>query len=143
MDTKEYAHRVVFMFERRCDDRLGHAALGLCSEAGELASLLRKRLVLGEEIDPLAVLDERGDALYFLTLALDAAVFSLEQRCAATKQRSLGARSSARTRSLSVACSSRSCGRSEGQYEGAPTLSSMIFLSVDTLPAPTLDFALE
>lgn len=78
MDAEEYQDAVVNMFERRCHDRIGHASSGLCSEAGELIALHRKTLVMGGEVDPLSALDECGDALYFLTLALDAAGFTLE-----------------------------------------------------------------
>ena len=58
--------------------RMYHAALGLSSEAGELASECKKALTSGRPIDVRNVLDECGDGLYYLTLALNVSGWTLE-----------------------------------------------------------------
>jgi NTP pyrophosphatase (non-canonical NTP hydrolase) len=60
-------------------ERLIHAALGVTSEAGELANEIKKLVVFGRTMDRAAVLGECGDILWFVTLALDAIGLTLEQ----------------------------------------------------------------
>lgn len=59
---------------RRVDGVI-HAALGLASEAGEIAGLVQKWQGQGHDLDADAILDELGDALWFaakLARVLDA-----------------------------------------------------------------------
>lgn len=44
-----------------------HAALGLCEEAGEVASLIKKNIFYGQAIDTNKMLGELGDTLHYLT----------------------------------------------------------------------------
>lgn len=50
-------------------DDLRHASLGMVSEIGEIADLLKARMVYGKAIDPLLILEEVGDAFWFVNLA--------------------------------------------------------------------------
>lgn len=50
----------------RREDGIVHAALGLASEAGELAGLVQKWQGQGHPLDADRVIDEAGDALWFL-----------------------------------------------------------------------------
>lgn len=49
----------------RIDDGIIHAALGLASEAGEIAGLVQKWQGQGHPLDREAILGELGDALWF------------------------------------------------------------------------------
>ena len=53
------------------DARKMHAALGLASEAGELAGLIIKSMYYGAECDIEKVESELGDALWYLTMLAD------------------------------------------------------------------------
>lgn len=53
--------------------RLLHSSIGLCTEAGELADILKKYLYYGAEIDPLHVFEEFGDLLWYIAIGVDAA----------------------------------------------------------------------
>jgi NTP pyrophosphatase (non-canonical NTP hydrolase) len=48
---------------------LMHAALGACSEAGELADAIKKHLIYGRALDRENVIEEVGDLLWFCALA--------------------------------------------------------------------------
>ncbi|QDP61653.1 MAG: hypothetical protein Unbinned8261contig1001_26 [Prokaryotic dsDNA virus sp.] len=49
------------------NDALGHAIVGLCGEAGELANLYKKgRFYPQKEVPREAFLDELGDVLYYV-----------------------------------------------------------------------------
>jgi NTP pyrophosphatase (non-canonical NTP hydrolase) len=58
--------------------RMLHAALGVCTESGELQDMLKKHLIYGKDFDPINVIEECGDVLWYLALALDATGFSLQ-----------------------------------------------------------------
>lgn len=58
--------------------RLMHAALGACTEVGELQDAIKKNLIYGKPFDGVNVMEECGDVLWYLALALDAAGFTLE-----------------------------------------------------------------
>ena len=59
--------------------RFDHASAGASSEAGELADMVKKHHTTGKEIDPYKVLEECGDLLWYVTLALDAYGWNLYQ----------------------------------------------------------------
>jgi hypothetical protein len=52
--------------------RLAHAAIGICTEVGELQDALKKELIYGKPIDPVNVLEECGDVLWYLAIGFDA-----------------------------------------------------------------------
>lgn len=54
----------------RRDEGLIHAALGLASEAGEIAGLIQKWQGQGHPLDRDAIIDEAGDALWFMAKLL-------------------------------------------------------------------------
>jgi len=57
--------------------RLLHAAFGACTEAGELQDGLKKHLMYGRDFDPTNVIEECGDLLWYISLALDACGYKL------------------------------------------------------------------
>jgi NTP pyrophosphatase (non-canonical NTP hydrolase) len=77
MNAADY-HRAVLDLERPSPHgQAMHAALGAASEAGEVAGLFRKG-----ETDPLDLLDEYADVLFYLVLGLDAAGFDISEAMA-------------------------------------------------------------
>jgi NTP pyrophosphatase (non-canonical NTP hydrolase) len=75
LSVDEYA-REALAFEGPTEhSRLTHAVLGAAGEIGELASLIKRESIA---VDHLAVLDECGDVLWYLTLALDSVGHTLE-----------------------------------------------------------------
>jgi len=52
--------------------RLLHAAMGLCTEAGEFMDPLKKALFYGKEIDEVNLREELGDLLWYIAIACDA-----------------------------------------------------------------------
>lgn len=59
--------------------RLDHAARGMVTEAGELVDMLKKHHAYGKKFDKVNALEEVGDTLWYVSLALDACGFTLEQ----------------------------------------------------------------
>lgn len=59
--------------------RLLHASIGLCTEVGELQDALKKHLIYGKPLDDVNVMEEAGDLLWYIALALDASGFTMEQ----------------------------------------------------------------
>jgi NTP pyrophosphatase (non-canonical NTP hydrolase) len=59
--------------------RLIHAALGTCTEVGELQDMIKKHLIYNKPFDKVNVLEECGDVLWYLALALDASGYTLEE----------------------------------------------------------------
>lgn len=51
--------------------QLLHGALGLSGEAGELLDAVKKHIMYGKELDRANVLEEAGDALWYLSLVLE------------------------------------------------------------------------
>ena len=51
---------------------LGHAALGLCGEAGEFSDCVKKYLVYNKPFDKENAVEELGDLLWFIALACEA-----------------------------------------------------------------------
>lgn len=60
-------------------EALVHGALGMASEAGELATAIKAHVVYGKELDRNNVVEELGDLLWFLQLTAITLGVSLEQ----------------------------------------------------------------
>lgn len=52
--------------------RLLHAAIGLCTEAGEIQDALKKSLFYGKPLDTVNLKEEIGDIMWYVALACDA-----------------------------------------------------------------------
>lgn len=52
--------------------RLIHSVLGLASEVGELADMLKKHIIYGKALDEINVLEENGDVAWYQALGLTA-----------------------------------------------------------------------
>lgn len=51
--------------------RLLHAAMGLCTEAGEVMDAIKKHLFYGAELDETNLIEEAGDVLWYLAIMMD------------------------------------------------------------------------
>jgi len=51
--------------------RLLHAAEGICTEAGEFMDQLKKHIFYGAKLDAVNIVEELGDLLWYVGLALD------------------------------------------------------------------------
>lgn len=74
MDLNEYqllALRTEKKFPNRLD-RLVHAALGVTSDAGELATAVKATFAYNKDLDFENIVEEIGDVLWYLALAADA-----------------------------------------------------------------------
>lgn len=58
--------------------RLVHAAIGMCTEAGELQDALKKHLFYGRQFDRVNAIEEVGDLLWYAALACKALGTTLE-----------------------------------------------------------------
>ena len=58
--------------------RMLHAAIGMCTEVGELQDAIKKHLIYDRPLDRVNVVEELGDVLWYLVLAADACGVSLE-----------------------------------------------------------------
>lgn len=83
METNEYVKEAVItdlsnyapVIERLNDVRtlrLLHAAMGLCTEAGEFMDMLKKHILYGKPIDTVNLAEELGDIQWYDALAVDA-----------------------------------------------------------------------
>lgn len=52
--------------------RILHALLGIGDESGELQGAIKKHLIYGKEFDPVNIIEEAGDLLWYLVILLDA-----------------------------------------------------------------------
>lgn len=52
-------------------DQLEHAQIGMITELGELGDLVKRAFVYGKEFDPVNLMEEVGDYLWYLTLFCD------------------------------------------------------------------------
>jgi NTP pyrophosphatase (non-canonical NTP hydrolase) len=59
--------------------RLLHAMIGACTETGELQDMVKKALIYNKPFDRVNVLEECGDTLWYLALALDAAGYTMAE----------------------------------------------------------------
>lgn len=83
MDPTIYANftaQVSQLFTGKKDplERKLHAAVGVASEAGELLDALKKTWVYGKELDYENILEECGDALFYMTALLNECGFTLQ-----------------------------------------------------------------
>lgn len=70
MDIKIYSeHAYKFNRPMSEDMQLIHAALGVTSEAGEVADAIKANLVYGKGRDTINIVEELGDLLWFVNLA--------------------------------------------------------------------------
>ena len=72
MDTKLYsvlAMRTAKPMEP--NDDMMHAALGIAGEAGEFADAVKKVLVYGRQVDRENLIEELGDLLWYINLAVN------------------------------------------------------------------------
>jgi len=56
-----------------------HAAMGLVTESGEFMDMLKKHLFYGKPLDEVNLLEEIGDASWYLAIALNALGSSFEE----------------------------------------------------------------
>jgi len=58
--------------------RILHAMIGMATETGELQDAVKKHLIYGKPLDLVNVMEECGDTLWYIALALDASGFTFE-----------------------------------------------------------------
>jgi NTP pyrophosphatase (non-canonical NTP hydrolase) len=58
--------------------RLLHGATGIATEAGELLDQVKKHIFYGKPLDRVNVLEECGDVIWYVVLALNATGYSLQ-----------------------------------------------------------------
>lgn len=59
--------------------RLLHGAIGVGTEGGELLDQVKKHLYYGKALDKANVMEECGDVLWYVAVALDAVGFTMEE----------------------------------------------------------------
>ena len=59
--------------------RMLHASMGMVTEAGELADMLKKHIFYGKEVDKTNAIEEAGDVLWYLAVLLDTLGVSFEE----------------------------------------------------------------
>jgi NTP pyrophosphatase (non-canonical NTP hydrolase) len=59
--------------------RLIHGMIGVCTEAGELQDMVKKFLIYNKRFDPVNVLEECGDLLWYISLTLDSCGFTMDE----------------------------------------------------------------
>lgn len=59
--------------------QLVHAVLGMTSEVGEVADMLKKHIMYGRELDQVNILEESGDLAWYQALAMSAVKKTLEE----------------------------------------------------------------
>jgi len=58
--------------------QLLHAAIGACTEVGELQDAIKKHLMYGKTLDRVNIIEEVGDVLWYLALALTSVDATME-----------------------------------------------------------------
>jgi len=61
------------------DVRLLHAAMGMQTEAGEFTDALKKHFFCGKELDRVNLVEELGDQLWYIAVAIDALDSTMEE----------------------------------------------------------------
>lgn len=90
MDGKEYIKSALVtekpndpdMLARLSDPRLArllHAAIGLCTESGEIQDNLKRHIFYGTDIDEVNLKEELGDIMWYIAVACDTLGISLEE----------------------------------------------------------------
>lgn len=85
MDSKEYQEQILSAVLTLPDQltpeqkTMIHACIGLTTEAGEVADILKRHLFYGEPLIKEEILEEAGDTLWYLVLALSAVGLTLDQ----------------------------------------------------------------
>lgn len=59
--------------------RLLHAAIGLCTESGEIQDQLKKAIFYGKSLDKVNLVEELGDLMWYIGIACDALGVTLEE----------------------------------------------------------------
>lgn len=59
--------------------RLLHAAMGLCTEAGEFMDQIKKHIMYGAELDEINLIEELGDGNWYEGIAIDTLLFSFAE----------------------------------------------------------------
>lgn len=59
------------------DMNMIHSALGAASEAGEFADQIKAHIVYGRDLDTLNLIEEAGDAIFFLIMGMQQHGFTL------------------------------------------------------------------
>jgi NTP pyrophosphatase (non-canonical NTP hydrolase) len=59
--------------------RILHAAMGICTESGELMDEVKKHILYGKDIDDTNLMEETGDLFWYAALLADAVGFTFEQ----------------------------------------------------------------
>lgn len=70
MNANEYQRKAMRTATHKCYD-LANAALGLTGEAGKVADIIKKHLYQGHDLYPSEVIEELGDALWYVALMAD------------------------------------------------------------------------
>lgn len=61
------------------DARLLHAAIGICTEVGELQDALKKDFIYRKDYDTANIIEEFGDILWYVAVGLDGLGVTLEE----------------------------------------------------------------
>lgn len=59
--------------------RLLHAGIGLATEAGEFLDALKKHVFYGKDLDKVNLMEECGDLMWYMSVALDALGYDYKQ----------------------------------------------------------------
>jgi len=90
MTTEEYLKGVLvtesldipetlFRLSNKRAARLLHASMGLTTESGEFSDQLKKHLFYGTDLDEVNLVEELGDLLWYIGVAIDALGSSFEK----------------------------------------------------------------
>lgn len=75
MNTKTFIEKALrtetSVFKNEPNPRILHAAIGLCTESGELIDAIKKSTFYGRELDVVNVKEEAGDILWYLAILFD------------------------------------------------------------------------
>lgn len=58
--------------------QLLHGVIGICTESGELIDQLKKCLIYKKQLDEVNILEECGDLLWYISIALDSCGYTME-----------------------------------------------------------------
>lgn len=68
-------------FVNEVNPHLIHAAMGLCTEAGELLDAIKRRAFYGAPIDEVNVKEELGDLMWYIAVACEAIGITIDDAC--------------------------------------------------------------